>query len=250
MNKKLVLILAIAFLALSFSFASSINASDAERIALDHAGLSAKDVGRVQIKSDRKAGHDVYKVEFFTTEGKYEYEVLSADGRIVSYEFDMDDDKIAPAFASSSPVAMDRNSAFSIALQAAGVEEKDVVSKKIEYEREVFGSHYDVEFSDSTYKWDFKIGEDGTVLEGEYELKRKGLPASGASLLDQSAVQSIVEKLLGGPLGDISIRTDYDDGRRVFKVHAVKDGFIYQAELNAFDGTVYSLEWKKQIGLK
>lgn len=189
-------------------------------------------------------------MEFRTAEGKYEYEVLSSDGRIVSYEFDMDDDKIALSPAPSMPAAVDRNSAFRIALQAAGVDEKNVVSKKIEYEREAFGSHYDVEFADSTYKWDFKIGEDGAVLEGEYEMKRKGLPSSGASLLDQSAVQSIVERLLGGPLADISIRTDYDDGRRIFKVHAAKDGFIYQAELNAFDGTVYSLEWKKQIGLR
>lgn len=246
-NKKLVLIVSVALLALSFSFAASINAPDAERIALDHAGLLVDDVGKIQIKSDKKAGYDVYKVEFRTAEGKYEYEVLAADGRIISYEFDMDDDKIAP---SPSSVAVDRNSAFRAALQAAGVDEKDVVSKKVEYEREVFGSHYDVEFSDGTYKWDFKIGEDGSVLEGEYELKRKGLPASGTSLLDQSMVQSMVERLLGGPLGDISIRTDYDDGRRIFKVHAVKDGFIYQAELNAFDGTVYSLEWKKQFGLR
>lgn len=249
-NKKLVLIVSVALLALSFSFAAPINAPDAERIALDHAGIERKDAVWIQAKTDQKADHRIYKVEFRTAEGKYEYEMLADDGRIVSYEFDMDDHRLAPAPVPHVAEVMDGDAAFRIALQAAGVEEKDLVSRKVEYEREIRGGHYDVEFSDNSFKWDFKIAEDGAVLEGEYELRRKGLPAPGPAKLGQDEARSIVERLLGGPLGDVSIRADYDDGRRLFKVHAAKDGYVYEAELNASDGTVYSLEWKKQIGLQ
>ena len=243
MNRKLFLIGIIPLFASGLSFASLIEASDAGRIAFGHAGTDASDVRGLETRLGRKAGYPVYEVEFRTSEGKYEYEVLAQDGRIVSFEFDMDDDALMSLYGQSVS-GLDKTSALLIAVESAGLGMDDVVSRKVEYEKDRNGGHYDVEFSDGTYKWDFEIGADGKILEGGYELKSKGLPSMSSRTISRTDVERIVTDLLGGPVSDLSFHSDYDDGHRVFKVHADKDGLAYEAVLDASYGTVYSLDWE------
>lgn len=250
MNKRIVLVFTLAVLAMSMA-AAQVGAPEAEEIAFAHAGVARPDVLNLRTRQDREDGHQVYKVEFRTVDGAYEYEVLAADGRLVSYEFEMDKKAMAAvrpsagaSVSAQGPAgALDGGSAFSVALGAAGIDAGDVVSRKIEHESGRHGGYYDIEFTDDLYKWEFEIGDDGKVLEGGYELRRKGLPKTSRSTISDEEAARIVSDIVGGSVADPVIFDDYDDGRRILEIHASRDGLRYDIELDAADGTVYSVKW-------
>lgn len=69
-----------------------ISASKAYEIALKHAGISKDDVSEYKCKKDRDDGITIYEVKFVTDDYvEYEYEIKASNGKIISWESDMDD---------------------------------------------------------------------------------------------------------------------------------------------------------------
>lgn len=64
---------------------------DAQAIALAHAELTAEQVSRLRVTSDRDDGVSVYDVEFRCGRWEYEYEIHAETGRILDWEKDYDD---------------------------------------------------------------------------------------------------------------------------------------------------------------
>ena len=85
---------AIAVAALTFSsvsltsFASDITLDRAKEIALDHAGLTTKDVTLPKVKKDHDDGKEVYEVEFHVGFNEYSYNIDVATGEILDFEID------------------------------------------------------------------------------------------------------------------------------------------------------------------
>ncbi len=68
-----------------------ITAEDAERIALERAGLTADEVRFEKTELDRDDGILHYDVEFNKGREEYDVEVSAADGEILHFEKDIDD---------------------------------------------------------------------------------------------------------------------------------------------------------------
>ncbi len=58
-------------------------------IAYEHAGVAADEVYNVQVEREQENGNPVYKTEFETEAGEYEYEILRADGRIYETNYEL-----------------------------------------------------------------------------------------------------------------------------------------------------------------
>ena len=68
-----------------------ISNQEAERIALDHAGLTAGDVSRLRSEFDWDDGVPQYDVEFRKGREEYEFEIHAESGKILSWDKDFDD---------------------------------------------------------------------------------------------------------------------------------------------------------------
>ena len=59
--------------------------------ALNDAGVSESETTRLKVSEDRDDGRKVYEIRFDVAEKEYDYEVLAADGSIISSEIDMNE---------------------------------------------------------------------------------------------------------------------------------------------------------------
>ena len=71
---------------------AEIGREQAFAIALKNAGVPERDAYNVEIKSDRENGIAIFKVEFETRYGDYEFEVARESGRIIGADYEVDDD--------------------------------------------------------------------------------------------------------------------------------------------------------------
>ena len=99
---------------------AEIGREQAFAIALKNAGVPERDAYNVEIKSGRENGIAIFKVEFETRYGDYEFEVARESGRIIGADYEVDDDWLRTL--GGSPVSLD--------------EAKRVVQKKVP------GSHF------------------------------------------------------------------------------------------------------------
>ncbi|MDE7266472.1 MAG: PepSY domain-containing protein [Lachnospiraceae bacterium] len=67
---------------------SYIGADSAETVALNHAGFSETEVGRLKSEFDIDDGIAVYEVEFDKDGREYEYKINAIDGSIIEYDID------------------------------------------------------------------------------------------------------------------------------------------------------------------
>lgn len=79
-----------------------IGESEAKRIALQHAGLTAGQVTFVHVKLDREDGRWVYDVEFYTPNyEEYDYEIDAYTGAVLSYDYDAEHGPQRPSVSTS-----------------------------------------------------------------------------------------------------------------------------------------------------
>ncbi|MDR0946661.1 MAG: PepSY domain-containing protein [Ruminococcus sp.] len=71
--------------------ADKITSEKAEAIALEHAGLTVKDVKYIQAEYDRDDGKFVYEVEFRKDRTEYSYTIDAVTGKILEFEKEIDD---------------------------------------------------------------------------------------------------------------------------------------------------------------
>ena len=64
---------------------------EAIAIALDHAGLKLDEVKRLKSEKDRDDGIHIYEIEFQKGNVEYEYEIRVSDGKIISWDKEIDD---------------------------------------------------------------------------------------------------------------------------------------------------------------
>lgn len=147
----------------------------AKAAALADAGVAETDVTFTKTQLDRDDGIDVYDVEFYTAEAKYEYEINAATGVIVDKDVERFNRASAQPSAAAgtsegagSYIGVDR--AKEAALTHAGLSESDVVFTKAQFDWDDGMPEYEVEFYKGRVEYEYTIDAfTGAVLEYDYD---------------------------------------------------------------------------------
>lgn len=68
----------------SLNLMAGITATDAKKVALEHAGLSEDDVTDIDIDLDRDNGKLIYEVDFNSGDTEYDYDIDAETGEVIS----------------------------------------------------------------------------------------------------------------------------------------------------------------------
>ena len=214
----------------------------AEKVALDHAGVTRADAAWINSKLDWEFGKMVYDVEFHSAGFEYEYDIDAVTGEVVHFDKDFDDDYVAPAASSgnassgsassgnassgstsSSSGLISGDRAKSIALQYAGVSASQASRFEIELSYDDGVPEYDIEFHAGGYEYNVDV-DARTGAVRDYEKEREDGWSGGSSSGGSSSSSSSGGSSSGGSSSgntywdddddDDDDRYDYDDDDR------------------------------------
>ena len=148
---------------------AAVSEDRAREIALEHAGLTADQVTFIRSHLDYDDGRQCYDVEFYTADYKeYDYEILAADGTILSYDADIEGYRIPSSTSTSSSGYIGVERAKEIALQHAGLSSSGVNFDKAEFDHDDGRAEYEIEFHHNFREYEYTIdAASGTILEAE-----------------------------------------------------------------------------------
>jgi len=133
-----------------------ITKAKAKSIALKHAGVSASKATFVKGKLDYEDGRRVYEIEFYSGNTEYDYEILASNGKIISYDKDIENYKI-PRKNTSSSTYIGKAKAKSIALKDAGVSASSATFTKTKLDYEDGIRVYAIEFYTNSAEYEYEI---------------------------------------------------------------------------------------------
>ena len=234
---------------------SQINDNQAKEIALKDAGVSSSDATFRKAALEKEDGVTVFDVEFETKDNSYEYTIASNDGDII----DRNVETLNKATNTDSTAAsITLEEAKTKALSDAGVKESNVTFTKTESKTDDGQEVYEIDFRDSTKKYDYTIAKNGgKILEKESEKLSTNQSSSTTSssssssttnnnsstsnLLGKDKVKSIVLADAGVTSTNAEftkIKLEYEDGVQVYDVKFVTSSMEYEYEIHAKDGTI------------
>ena len=147
---------------------TDIGAEKAKEIALQHAGVSASNAVFVKAERDYDDGRLTYDVDFYAGNKEYDYEILAADGTILSYDADIEGYRIPSSTSTSSSGYIGVERAKEIALQHAGLSASGVNFVKAEFDYDDGRAEYEIEFHHNFREYEYTIdAASGTILEAE-----------------------------------------------------------------------------------
>lgn len=133
-----------------------ITKAKAKSIALKHAGVSASKATFVKAKLDYEDGRRVYEIEFYSGNTEYDYEILASNGKIISFDKDIENYKI-PRKNTSSSTYIGKAKAKSIALKDAGVSASSATFTKTKLDYEDGIRVYEIEFYTNSAEYEYEI---------------------------------------------------------------------------------------------
>lgn len=159
----------------------------AKAIALDHAGVSEKEVWDMEIELDSERGQMVYEIEFDSAAGEYSYDIDAYTGAIHKRTHKPADEQQPTdpgansaghtGTADSVPIAagqpkeyIGEDVAIAIAIDHAGVNTGDARGKEAELDTYMDKLVYEVDFESGGYEYDYKIDAvTGEVIKWEQD---------------------------------------------------------------------------------
>ena len=145
-----------------------IGSEKAKSIALNHAGVTSSTAKFVKVERDRDDGRLLYEVEFYAGNKEYDYEILAADGTILSYDADIEGYRIPSSTSTSSSGYISVERAKEIALQHAGLSSSGINFDKAEFDHDDGRAEYEIEFHHNFREYEYTIdAASGTILEAE-----------------------------------------------------------------------------------
>ena len=146
-----------------------ITKAKAKSIALKHAGVSASKATFVKAKLDYEDGRRVYEIEFYSGNTEYDYEILASNGKIISYDKDIENYKI-PRKNTSSSTYIGKAKAKSIALKDAGVSASSATFTKTKLDYEDGIRVYEIEFYTNSAEYEYEINaKTGKICDMDVE---------------------------------------------------------------------------------
>ena len=150
---------------------TEIGLDEAERIALENAGVAEADAVYVTAHPEYDDGAYIYNVEFYSGNTEYDYEIDAYTGEIRSFDQDIEDYTIGSTPSQSGgDVQIDVETAKNAAFRQAGVTEDAVTLTKAELEYDDGRAMYQIEFIHDNMEYEFEIdATDGSVIQQEKE---------------------------------------------------------------------------------
>ncbi len=237
--------------------AAQITEEKAKSIALEHAGEKADQVTFLKLEADIENDRQTYEVEFLTKDyKKYDYEILMADGTILSIDYDT---VTLESKSSDGKTSISVDRAKELALEYTGQKADDVLFLKAEGEYENGRLVYETEFYTADhikYKHEFN-GTDGTVISWEYDAwgcllakENAGNPSYAAPEVKADAIsgtegaKEAALKKAGAKAADViwkKLERDHDDGRLIYEGEFVYNAMEYEFEIDGATGVF--LDW-------
>lgn len=248
-----------------------IGAGNAKKAALKHAGVKTQDAKIMKAELDFEDGIMVYEVEFETDSAEYDYEVNAKDGSIINFGVEKKEvvnkknnssniEKSSSknnATTSGSSELIKESKAKKIALDNAGVKEKDIYNYKIELDRDDGVVSYEIEFNvgNTAYSYDIDA-KSGKILDSEKEVddddddykkatSSKKTTSKSSSKISKSKAKNIALKDAGVNEKDIreyEISLDNDDGVSVYEIEFKLGNTEYSYEIDAKSGKIIDKE--------
>jgi uncharacterized membrane protein YkoI len=225
--------------------AAQITEDKARSIALENAGQKEEDVTFAKATTDMEDGQLVYEIKFVTADyQKYDYDILAADGMILTIEYDA---QPAKATHNSRKTTISQDRAKEISLAHAGQKEENVTFTKTEADRDDGRLEYEFEFVDGEKKeYQYEInGSTGAIIGWKYDAKNYLASTSGstqkAAISNVEAAKAAALKQAGLKSGDVTwgqVKTDYDDGRLIYEGEFFHGTLEYEFEIDGVSGMI------------
>ena len=143
---------------------------EAKAAALKDAGLSESDVTFKKTELDHSHGTQVYDIEFYTSDTKYDYEIDASNGTVLEKNIEQFQIQANPttdsAINSSGNDYIGVDRAKEIALNHAQLNESDVQFAKAKLENDDGGVEYEIEFYSGRIEYDYTIDAvSGNIIE-------------------------------------------------------------------------------------
>ena len=142
---------------------------EAKAAALRDAGLSDSDVTFKKTELDHSHGTQVYDIEFYTSDTKYDYEIDASNGTVLEKNIEQFQSRTNPTDStinnsSNDYIGVDR--AKEIALNHAQLSESDVQFAKAKLENDDGEVEYEIEFYSGRTEYDYTIDAvSGNIIE-------------------------------------------------------------------------------------
>ena len=242
--------------------AGEITVEEAKTIALNHAGVKAADATFIQAKRDYDNGRSVYEIEFVVASGngylEYDYDIATADGSIVSFDYDIEGyaaPVTAQPAATQAKGSITVEEAKTIALNHAGLTADAVTFVKAKQDYDDGRLVYEIEFvttSGNGYlEYDYEIdAATGNILSYDYDaesytpqpMTTTPSTATGALIDEATAKLTAVNQVPGASTSDIyGWKLDYDDGRWEYEGKIIYNQMEFEFTIDAATGAV--IEW-------
>ena len=146
---------------------------EAKAAALKDAGLSESDVTFKKTELDNSHGTQVYDIEFYTSDTKYDYEIDASNGTVLEKsieQFQLQTPPTDSAINSSGNDYIGIDRAKEIALNHAQMNESDVQFAKAKLENDDGVVEYEIEFYFGRTEYDYTIDAvSGNIIEYDVE---------------------------------------------------------------------------------
>ena len=239
--------------------AGEITVEEAKTIALNHAGVKAADATFIQAKRDYDNGRSVYEIEFVVASGngylEYDYDIATADGSIVSFDYDIEG-YTAPVTtqpaATQATGSITVEEAKTIALNHAGLTADAVTFVKAKRDYDDGRLVYEIEFvttSGNGYlEYDYEVeAATGSILSYDYDAEnyapQPSTTTTTGGLIDEATAKlTAVNQVPGASTSDIyEWKLDYDDGRWEYEGKIIYNQMEFEFTIDAATGAV--IEW-------
>ena len=149
---------------------TEIGLEEAEKIALQDAGIAEADAVYVTAHPEYDDGAYIYNVEFYSGNTEYDYEIDAYTGEIRSFDQDIENYTIGSRTPQGNSVQIDVEAAKAAAFSKAGVTENSVTLTKAELEYDDGRAMYQIEFIHDKMEYEFEIdAADGSIIQQEKE---------------------------------------------------------------------------------
>ena len=239
--------------------AGEIAVEEAKTIVLGHAGVKAADATFIQAKRDYENGRSVYEIEFVVASGngylEYDYDIATADGSIVSFDYDIEGyaaPVTAQPAATQATGSITVEEAKTIALNHAGLTADAVTFVKAKQDYDDGRLVYEIEFvttSGNGYlEYDYEIDTaTGSILSYDYDAEsytpQTTMTTTTGALIDEATAKlTAVNQVPGASTSDIyEWKLDHDDGRWEYEGKIIYNQMEFEFTIDAATGAV--IEW-------
>lgn len=147
------------------------NAKQAKQIALQHAGFHENQISSLRIEQEMDDGIMEFEVDFKNDGYDYEYIINGNTGQILSHSFEKRRLNLLGVFKSSNPENLIQGDyAVQIALNHAGLQQKDVVMGEFSYDFDDGEHIYEIGFYKNYIEYHYEIdAETGEIYKCEVD---------------------------------------------------------------------------------